>query len=144
MPQTLWIVVANGSRARLFERSRHDAPLTELKDWVHPATREHRQDMVGKHRQSGMRGRSGLAERSPFHDRERGSFAAEICDWLTHAVQAHEVEHIALLASNPFLGELVAHGQGHLARHLCGTHAVDLTNLPVDQLGQRLKQTYRL
>lgn len=144
MPQPLWIVVANGSRARVLQRRQHDAPLTEVKDWVHPATRQHRQDMVGGHRQSGIRGRSGLAERSPFQDRERDAFAGEICQWLEQALHTHEVERIALLSSNPFLGELVSHGQGTLHKHLCATHAVDLTALPLNELEQRLRQGYQL
>lgn len=144
MPQALWIVVANGSRARVFQRLQHGGSLTEIRDWVHPATRQHHRDMPQNHRQSGIRGRSGLAERSPFQDRERNTFAGEICQWLEHALHTHEVEQIALFSSNPFLGELVAHGQGSLHKHLRATHAVDLTGLPPDQLEHRLRQTYGL
>lgn len=144
MPPPVWIVVANGSRARVLQRDGQGEPLVEVRDWVHPATRQHRQDLQGGHRQSGMRGRSGLAERQPVKDRERGSFAHEICQWLTQAVNTHQVERIALFSSNPFLGELVGHGQGHLHKHLCATHAVDLTSLPLEQLEQRLRQDYRL
>lgn len=144
MPKPLWIVVANGSRARVLQRMHHNEPLTEVKDWVHPATRQHLQDMPQGHRQSGIRGRSGLAERSPFQDHERDTFAGEICQWLEHALHTHEVERVALLSSNPFLGELVSHGQGTLHKHLCATHAVDLTGLPLGELEQRLRQTYRL
>ena len=144
MPQPVWIVLANGSRARVLQRLPPNQTLTELKDWAHPATRAHRQDLVGGHRQSGIRGRSGLAERSPAQDRERGAFAQEICQWLTQAIHQHEVGSIALLASNPFLGELVAQCQGTLHKHLCATHAVDLTRLPLNTLAQRLHDDYRL
>lgn len=144
MPQPLWIVVANGSRARVFQRTRHDEPLTEVKDWVHPGTRQHQQVQGNGHRQSGIRGRSALAERSLPQDRERAAFAGEICAWLVHALHTHQVSRIALLSSNPFLGELMAHGQGALHPHLCATHAVDLTSLPAAQLEERLRETYRL
>lgn len=144
MPHPLWIVVANGSRARVLQRLQHNQPLTELKDWVHPATRQHRQDMVGHHRQSGIQGRSGLAERQAFQDQERAAFAGEICQWLLDALNQRQVDRIALLSSNPFLGELVAHGQGALQRHLHATHPVDLTRLPLDELDTRLRQSYRL
>jgi protein required for attachment to host cells len=144
MPQSVWILVANGSRARVFQRTPPDHTLVEIKDWVHPATRQHHPDLESKHRHSGIRGRSGLAERSPVQDRERSAFAHEICDWLGHALHNDGGARVALLSSNPFLGELVAHGQGALHKHLCATHAVDLTGLSMPQLAQRLHQDYGL
>ena len=48
------------------------------------------------------------------------------------------------LAYNPFLGELLAHGQGSLHKHLIATHVVELTSLPLYELGERLQQDYRL
>lgn len=144
MPLPIWIVVANGSRARILQREHPDDALVEVKDWVHPATRQHHPDLIGKHRQSGLRGRSGLAERSPAQDRERSAFAQEICQWLAQALHNQTVSRVALLSSNPFLGELVAHGQASLHKHLCATHAVDLTGLPMPQLAQRLREDYWL
>lgn len=144
MSVPMWIVVANGSRARVLQRQKHPPGLTEVHDWVHTATRQHRSDLPGGHRQSGIRGRSGLAERSPAQDRERAAFAQEICQWLEQALHSHSVDRVALLASNPFLGELMAHGQGALHKHLSATHAVDLTGLPLPELEQRLRQDFRL
>lgn len=144
MPLPVWIVVANGTRARLLQRKAHAEALTEVRDWVHPATREHQQDLGNGHRQSGIRGRSGLAERSPAHDRERSAFAREICQWLSHGLSIHQAGSVALLSSNPFLGDLVAQGQNGLHKHLCGTHAVDLTALPLHELDERLRREFRL
>lgn len=144
MPLPVWIVVANGSRARVLERPHRGEALREVRDWVHPATRQHRPDLQGGHRQSGIRGRSGLAQRSPAQDRERSAFAQEICQWLAHEIDTHAVGSVALLSSNPFLGELLAHGQGTLDKHLCATHAVDLTGLPLPELEQRLGHDFRL
>ncbi len=144
MPQPVWIVVANGSRARVFQRERAGEPLVEIKDWVHPATRQHPQDLTGGHRSGGMRGRTGLAERSPAHEHERSAFAHEICQWLSHAVSTQAVERIALFSSQPFLGDLLACGQDALQKQLCATHAVDLTSLTVADLAQRLHHDYRL
>ena len=144
MPLPVWILVANGSRARLLQRTPPDHELVELRDWVHPATRQHHPDLQGGHRQSGIGGRTGLAERSPAQDRERMAFAREISQWLVHALQREPVGSVALLASNPFLGTLVAQGQGALHQRLCATHAVDLTSLPLPELSQRLRHDFRL
>ena len=144
MPQPVWIVVANGSRARVFQRESEGAPLVEVKDWLHPGTRQHPQDLKGGHRTSGMRGRSGLAERSHPHDHERDAFAHEISQWLTHATNSQAIHRIALLSSHPFLDDLMACAQGAWHQHLCATHAVDLTRLPMAELEQRLRHDYRL
>ena len=144
MSKPLWIVVANGSRARLLERNGQGQPLTELKSWAHVATRQHPHNVGDADRQGGIRGRSGLAERQAPQDKERNSFAQELCHWLSQALTARQIGSIALLSSNAFLGDLVAHGQGHLRRHLSVVHAVDLTHLPLNELEDRLKLDFHL
>ena len=144
MPQGVWIVVANGTRARVVQRPRPGEPLTEVKDWVNPEARRHLQDFENIDRASGIRGRAGLAEPSPLKLHERDTFAREICQWLLQAVNTQQVAHIALLASNPFLGELNGHAQGRLQAHVCATHSVDLTALPLHDLQQRLHEDFRL
>lgn len=144
MPHRVWIVIANGSRARLLQRTAPGEPLTELQDWTHPATRLHPQDLGGPHSQSGIAGRTGLAQRSTPHEHEREAFAKEISEQLMEAVNAHKVGSIALLASNPFLGDLMSHAHGQLQKHLCATHDVDLTSLSLPELEQRLHDEFRL
>ena len=144
MPHGVWIVVANGTRARVVQRLRPGEPLTEVKDWVNPEARRHLQDFENTDRSSGIRGRAGLAEPTPLKLHERDSFARAICQWLLEAVNTQQVAHIALLASNPFLGELNGHAQGRLQQHVCATHAVDLTALSLPELQKRLQADYRL
>lgn len=144
MPSPIWILVANGSRARLVQRNAAHAHLTELRQWTHPATRLHPREGLGPDRQSGIRGRSALASHGKTEDKERHAFALEVCKWLNQALDGHGVEGIALMASNPFLGELMACSKGKLRTRLRATHAVDLTDLPVVELEQRLRERYRL
>ncbi len=144
MPLPLWIVVANGSRARVLERKHPGEALTQVREWSHPATRQQGQEAGHGHRHGGIRGRSGLIARSTAHDKERAVFAREICRWLAHSLNTHAMGSVALLSSNPFLGDLVSHGEGELHKHLCATHEVDLTDLPLPALAQRLHQDFRL
>ena len=144
MSLPVWILVANGSRARLLQRTPSDHALTELRDWVHPATRQHRQDLPSGHRQSGIRGRSGLAERSTLHDRERTVFAEEIGHWMAHALRTQPVGRVALFASKPFLGDLIGQAHNGWPWPLCATHALDLTGLPLPELERRLHQDFGL
>ena len=144
MSYPLWIVVANGSRARVLQRMRPGEPLTEVKDWVSPSTRQQLHNFEGKHRHSGIRGRAGLAEPTEPKDHERDVFALDICRWLTHALHTQQVARIALIAPNRFLGELVHHAQGQLEKHVCAKHALDLTDLPLPPLAQRLHEDFGL
>ena len=144
MPQPVWILVANGSRARLLQRDRQAAPLFEVRDWVHPQTRQHALMQEGEHRTSGIRARSGLAPRQDAKEHERAQFAREICDWLHHSVPTHRIGGVAVFASNPFLGELMAHTQGPLQQHLCASHALDLTQLTLPELDVRLQRDHHL
>lgn len=144
MPHPVWIIVANGSRARLLQRDRPGEPLFEVMDWVHPQTRQHTPPQDGDHRSSGISGRSGLTPRQTAQDQERGQFAQEICQWLHKGASSHRIGAIAFFASNPFLGELISHASGPLQQQLCASHALDLTALPLPELDQRLHQEYRL
>ncbi len=144
MSYPVWIVVANGSRARVLQRARPGEPLTEVKDWVSPSTRQQLQNFEGKHRHSGIRGRAGLAEPTEPKDHERDVFALDICRWLTQALNTQQVANIALIASNRFLGDLMNHAKGQLEKHVCAQHAVDLTSLSLQELEQRLHEDFRL
>ena len=144
MPQPVWIVIANGSRARLLQRDRHGAPLLEVMDWVHPETRQHIGSSMGAHRTSGTRGRSGLALPQTVKDHERTQFAQEISQWLKKAVDTHDIGALTIFASNPFLGELMAHGNALLQQRVCASHPLDLTSLTLPELDQRLHAEYRL
>ncbi len=144
MSYPVWIVVANGSRARVLQRTRPGEPLTEVKDWVSPSTRQQLQNFEGKHRHSGIRGRAGLAEPTEPRDHERDVFALDSCRWLTHALSTQQVANIALIASTRFLGDLLNHAEGQLEKHVCAKHAVDLTDLSLQALEQRLHEDFRL
>ena len=144
MPQPVWIVVANGSRARLLQRDRLGDPLFEVMDWVHPQTRQHAGVQEGEHRTSGIRGRSGLTTRQTTKDHERAQFAQEICQWLDKGVSTHRIGAVAVFASNPFLGELMSQDRGPLQQHLCASHALDLTPLSLTELDHRLQRDYHL
>jgi protein required for attachment to host cells len=144
MPSPIWILLANGSRARLVQRNAEHEELTELRQWTHPETRLHPHEGRGPDRQSGIRGRSALASHGKAEDKERHAFAQEMCEWLKQALDDHAVGGIAFLASNPFLGQLMACSTGKLRIRLTATHAVDLTDLPMVELEQRLRERYRL
>lgn len=144
MPKPLWILVANGSRARLLQRDQPGEALREIMDWVHPQTREHLGTPDSAHRTSGTRGRSGLAAPQSAKAHARAQFAQDINAWLKKAVAPQGVGRLAVFASSPFLGDLLSHGEGALERLLCASHPLDLTALSLQELELRLQQHYGL
>jgi len=144
MPKPLWILVANGSRARLLQRDHPGAALREIMDCVHPQTREHLGRPDSAHRTSGMRGRSGLAAPENPKAHARAQFAHDIRAWLSQAVAAQGVGRLAVFASSPFMGDLRTPGEGALEKLLCASHPLDLTGLALTDLDQRLHKQYGL
>lgn len=144
MSHPLWIIVANGSCARAFERRSVHGPLVELHNWVHPTTRMRASALSLDHPGPGHRGRGGLAPRIEQRHKARNQFAHELSQWLQSQVARQQLGTVALLASNPFLGELVAELPKAVHRQVCASHPTDLTSLPLPLLEARLRQDYRL
>jgi len=144
MSHPLWIVVANGSRARAFERSGALEPLVELQNWVHPQTRMHASELSWDYPGPGHSGRGGLTPRMEQRHKARNQFAHELSQWLQAQVARQNRGMLALFSSNPFLGELMAELPDTVHRHVCASHPTDLTALPFQALDERLRKDYRL
>jgi hypothetical protein len=144
MPHPLWIVVANGSRARAFERSGAHEPLIEVHNWVHPQTRMHANELSLDHPGPGHSGRGGLTPRIEQRHKARNQFAHELSQWLQARLAQKNQGQVALFSSNPFLGELMAELPESVHTHVCASHPTDLTGLPFQALDERLRQDYRL
>jgi protein required for attachment to host cells len=137
-----WIVVANASRARLCEYDPRDGSLGELADFVHPAGRQKGGDLATDrpgHAQKGQTGmRTSFQTHTDMHRKEREHFARELAKQLDDAVLQGRCPSVALIASNPFLGELKAQLGDAATRVLVATEATDLTACDMRQLAQRV------
>eukprot|EP01030_Chromulinospumella_sphaerica_P003073 gene3073-3003_t len=129
MAQKHWILTANASVARLFERTSLLEPLIELADWMHPEGSMLASELERAPLGHSIGGRTGLAPRMDLKHRERLEFAHQLALWLREAVLAHSVEDIVLFASDPFMGELGMDAQAlitwlsHALRRLAGCMA---------------------
>src|SRR5690606_27593618 len=90
-----WVVVADGSRCRIFAS---DASLAEL---------EPVEELRNGHHVGGHRGRPNEGHDSANHGIE-SKFAADVAAVLTRAVQANAVRDLLLVAPSRFLGDLLA------------------------------------
>ena len=144
MSQPVWIVVANGASARAFERRGALAPLIELQHWSHPQTRMHAAELSRDHPGPGHSGRGGLTPRIEERHKARQQFAHELSQWLQARLAQHPQGQVALLSSNPFLGELMAALPEGVHTHVCASHPIDLTHLTFQALDECLHRDYRL
>ena len=143
MKKPLWIVVANASLARCFERASPVAPLVPLVSMEHPESRQHAReledDRPGRSQKDDAGGTS-FTPRTESKEREREQFARQVANFLEEGVEAHRCAGVVLFASNPFLGELQSHLGDGVRKQLNATHALDLTALPLGELEQRVKR----
>ncbi len=137
-----WIVVANASRARLCEYDPRDGSLVELEDFVHAAGRQKGSDLATDrpgHAEKGQASvRTSFEAHTDVHQKEREHFARELAGHLDDAVAQRRCPAVALIASNPFLGELKARLGDAATKALVATEPADLTHYDMRQLTQRV------
>ena len=139
MAQQHWILTANASVARLFERTSLLAPLIELADWMHPEGSMLASELERAPLGHSMGSRTGLAPRMDLKHRERSEFAHDLAEWLREAVLTHRVHDLVLFASNPFLGELLAQLDPAVQKIISLKHPLDVTSLSVQELEMKVR-----
>lgn len=144
MAQLHWILVANGAHARLFERRSFTEPLVEMTDWIDPAGRMSARETERAPLGQSLAGRAGLAPREDLKQLHRSAFAQDLAAHLREAVLNQRMKQLALIVSNPFMGELLAHLDASVQKVLCAQHVLDLTSLSLSDLDQRLRTDFRL
>jgi hypothetical protein len=144
MAQKHWILVANASHARVFERTSFTEPLVEVTDWLHPESRMPASETERSPLGHSEAGRAGLAPRSDLKHLHRSEFAATLAKYFHDAVLNHRVNALALFVSNPFMGALLSHLDAAVQHTLVAQHVLDLTSLNVTELDKRLRREFRL
>ena len=144
MTQQHGILVANASQAHLFERSSFSEPLVQLADWVYPASRMPARDTERAPLGQSLAGRAGLAPRVDLKHSHRSAFAEELAHDLRKAVMDYRLKSLALIVSNPFMGELLRHLDASVQKVVGDKHSLDLTSLRLTDLDQRLRTDFHL
>ena len=109
-----WVVVANASRARVLEKSDTSGVYVHVADLVHPQSRQKGTALA--HDRPGHvpgtaahgTGSSAYHPRTTPREREHDRFAREVAATLNDGVAAGRCAGLVLVASNPFLGHLLA------------------------------------
>lgn len=138
------ILVANSFVARLFERTSLQQPWVEVQDWWHAEGRMHTGDLERMSQGHSLAGRSGLAPHTDIRHRERAEFARDLAESLKRALTTDPWHELEIFASNPFMGELLAHLSPDVQRTVRTTHSLDLTALTAHDIEKRWREEFRV
>jgi protein required for attachment to host cells len=140
--QDQWILVANGSMARLFSRAAPGDPLVALETIEFPEGRQHAhesdRDRPGHehsdHSTSGARFEPKTSPRHKLHER----FAQQLANRLDEGLADGAYSGVCLIASSPFLGSLRGALSEAVVPRVRLSHDADFTSLDVGHLEERL------
>lgn len=143
---TVWMLVADGRRARLLVEPRRGAQLEEPVDWAmeisedelyHPQDRPPRShDRVGQGRHAMDKGRN-------LHEAEEEKFLKRIAERLGEAQKHNQFEHLVIAAPPRALGLLRAMLPAHAQERLCATIPKDILDENASKLRERLQESLR-
>ena len=107
---TIWVVVADSSKARILAAENKTAELQEVSDFVHPESRMRVQDLVadgsGSGSDSGGYGRHSMGHETEPRQQEAESFARELCAEIEKGCRDNNLHRVYLIAPPKFLGML--------------------------------------
>ena len=106
----VWILVADGSEARIFSARHRHAPLSLIDTLTHEASRLHPRDLVtdapGRVHDRFGPGRHSIDNREQVRTEERQRFAREIATHLAEAHRQKRFGELVVMAAPAFLGVL--------------------------------------
>lgn len=140
MTGTAWVVAANGSKALLYEWPGLTDPLSEIECVLNPDNRMQDHELSGGSPGQTIAGRSALAPRVLPKEHARDGFARRVAHKLDDGRKKNQFDELVVVASNPFLGELLAHLSAETRDMLAVSYPIDVTALPRRELENWLRR----
>ena len=141
--RTQWIVIANGSRARILER-RADAQAVLIRSFHHAPSRQHSSELGDDHAGNQATGRgfgsAALGPRTDPHEREIERFASDLAEHLEAAARTHAMDAVMVFASSHFLGLLRQRLGSSTRKMIEATINVDISGLPLPEVDRRVAE----
>ena len=144
---TVWVLVCDAARGRLFEISDRVWHLVEV--FGHPESRSKTSSLASDH--SGQRSSEGasvhhnaLAPASSPKEVEKGHFANTLATVLDQAMRSKRFHKWVLVAPPHFLGLLKEKLTPELEKNLMATMDKDLNHLDGQELAAKLRDTVRI
>lgn len=134
-----WILVADGSRARIFKRSGKNGALEPAfnHDFAQPSmpNREIISDKPGRGQGGrGLSGSHGMTPRVDAHEQEKHSFAKEVARFVNREAERHAFDELVVVAPPKTLGDLRADFSEQSRALIRAELAKDLTHLSIHDL----------
>jgi protein required for attachment to host cells len=141
---TTWIVVADESRARLFETGVVDGALSEIADIGHPEGRMHDREMTrgplpASHESVGPVSH-GIEPHTSVREKVSMEFAREIAVLLEHGRVNHAYDALVLVAEPRFLGVLRSSIGHQVSKLLVGSIGKGVSQANPDEIRKVLTE----
>lgn len=141
-PQRTWILVADGSRAHVFENHGRGtgAHAVTGRSYTHASDASHDlgRDRPTRTHESVGNARHAAEPKSDPHEKQKLDFARILAAEITAAHAANLFDHLVLVAPHPFLGALREALPKPVADVVKSEIAKDLTKTPVADLAGHL------
>lgn len=128
LKKVTWILVADGSKARIYASDANKHNLRLMHNLEFPASRMHDADL-GSHKPHGIFERNKPESKVHLHHKEEAHFANQLTELLDNGAYKKEFHRLVLIASPKFLG---------LLRELLSKHVSELI---VKEIPKDLTQT---
>jgi protein required for attachment to host cells len=139
-----WILVADGSRARLFAASQRGKPWKLIEQLEHPESRAKAADIDpterGTQKQSFGFGSPTMEPKNPPRRVEQMHFGEQLAHKLDAGLKHGEYGALVLVAGPRFLGELKGMLDAHVTKCVIAALDKDYTQLNERELAERLDE----
>lgn len=141
---TLWVVVADGSRGKIYVQEQVDSELVEKQDIVHPDSRLHDRDLTSDRAGSDGgavgQGPHVMDTRTEAHKHELATFAREINQQLEAGRSQNAFDRLVLMAPPTFLGMLRSSMKDEVKKRVVGELDKELVKQSAREIQDHLKQ----
>jgi protein required for attachment to host cells len=146
---TVWILVCDASRGRLFEIRGEGGAWHQVEAFAHGESREKAGDLVtdrmGRSSSEGASSHhSALAPASSPKEVEKGHFGHTLAKMLDEALRTKRFRFLVLAAPPHFLGMLKKELTPELEKHLLATVDKDLSHLAPTDIAKRMQEVVRI
>jgi protein required for attachment to host cells len=144
MSETTWILIADASRARLFEHQRSRRSLELVFEDDRPQLRDRElmrdSDRPGRSHESVGQARHAMQPHTTTDERIREQFARELADRLQLGANEHRFGQLLLVAPPAMLGALRSHIGEALRDRVLAELDKDLTKISPHELPEHLAE----
>jgi protein required for attachment to host cells len=143
-PTRTWILIADGSRATVFETTGPAHGLHAVEGMTfhgdHAATHAIMSDRTGRTHASVGPGRSAIEAKSDPHRELKKTFAQQLTEVLARGLEQKSYDRLIIVAPPTTLGDMRAALPAAVRAKVSGEVAKDLTKIPSSELAAHLQE----